>query len=318
MSDPKTTDRVHILMGLHNGASDLEAQLQSFAGQSHTAWDLTVSDDASSDAGPDIVRDFATRMRSAGHRVDLVAGPVAGFAANFLSLIARPPDNGSWLALSDQDDVWLPDRLARGIRALRALPADMPTLYCSRTWITDAALQQRRLSARFARPPGFHNALVQNIVAGNTILLNPAAAALTCRAAAEAARVPGLAAHDWWCYQLITGVGGAVVHDSEPTLLYRQHANNLIGANDSWRARGRRIGMLLSGEFADWNTANIAALGASAARLTDENRAVLQRFAGLRGRPLLARIRDFAALGLYRQGRLGQAALWLALLLGRV
>jgi len=53
-----------------------------------------------------------------------VAGPKRGAAANFLSLLRRAPERtpeGHWLAFSDQDDVWLPDKLSRGIAALEAL-----------------------------------------------------------------------------------------------------------------------------------------------------------------------------------------------------
>jgi glycosyltransferase involved in cell wall biosynthesis len=308
------THRVCILLGLYNGASDLGEQLDSLVAQTHPHWDLIVSDDGSGDEGPAMVQRFAARM-APGHRVDLVDGPRQGFAANFLSLIARAPEDAEWLALSDQDDVWLPERLARGITALKALPPDQPALYCSATLITDARLENRRPSARFQRPPGFRNALVQNIAAGNTILLNRAAAQL---ARAQAARVSGVPSHDWWLYQLITGCGGTVIRDPEPTLLYRQHGENLVGANDGWRARLRRISMLLGGQFADWNSANIAALHQSRAHLTPQNRDLLDGFAALRGQPIAARLRGLAALHLYRQGRLGQIALWLALVLRRL
>ena len=314
----KASGRVCILMGLYNGAKHLEAQLQSFADQSLIAWDLVAGDDGSADAGPEILRRFAEARAGAGHCITLVPGPRRGFAANFLSLIAQSPEEAEWLALSDQDDVWLPGHLARGVAALGGLPAGTPALYCSRTWVVDEDLGNRRLSALFPRPPGFRNALVQNIAAGNTILLNRAAADLARAAAAEAVATPGPAAHDWWLYQLITGVGGTVLHDPEPALLYRQHGENQIGANDGWRARMVRLTMLLEGRFASWNTANIATLEASAHRLTAENRAILQRFAALRLGGLLARLRGFAALGLYRQSRLAQAALWLAVALGRI
>ena len=310
--------RVCILMGLYNGAAHLEAQLQSFADQSLTAWDLVAGDDGSVDDGPEILRRFAETRDGAGHCISLVPGPRNGFAANFLTLIAHAPTQASWLALSDQDDVWLPDHLARGVAALEALPKETPALYCSRTWVVDEDLGNRRLSAQFPRPPGFRNALVQNIAAGNTILLNRAAADLARAAAAEAAETPGPASHDWWLYQLITGVGGTVLHDPEPALLYRQHAENQIGANDGWRARMTRMTMILKGRYAAWNAANIATLEASAHRLTAENQALLERFAALRRENLPARLRRFASLGLYRQSRLAQAALWLAVGLGRI
>ncbi|MDJ0630825.1 MAG: glycosyltransferase [Rhodobacter sp.] len=314
----KSPRRVCILMGVYNGAVDLPEQLQSFAEQTHAAWDLIASDDGSTDASRDILRRFAEDRAAHGNSVTLIDGPRQGFAMNFLSLIARAPGEAGWLACSDQDDVWLPDRLARGIAALSALPAGTPALYCSRTWITDERLENRRLSADFIRPPSFRNALVQNIAAGNTLLLNRAAAGLAQTAAPEAQTSPGLAAHDWWLYQLITGAGGTVVRDPEPTLLYRQHTRNLIGANDGWRARMGRIGMLLGGRFSDWNAANIAALRASAARLTAENRTALTGFADLRTGALPARLWRFARSGLYRQTALGQAALWLAVALRRI
>lgn len=309
--------RICILMGLHDGAANLAAQLDSFAAQSRGGWDLIVGDDGSSDAGPDMVRAFAARMAPEA-RVDLVEGPCAGVVANYLSLIAQVPGNAGWLALSDQDDVWLPDRLARGVERLSALPADVPAIHCSATLITDARLGNARASPPVPRAPGFRNALVQNIASGNTILMNRAALDLAREAAPGAAQVAGLVVHDWWLYQLITGVGGTVIFDPEPSLLYRQHDRNTIGANDGWRARWLRIRLLLAGRFATWNDANIAALEQVADRLTPENRDTLARFAALRRAPLWQRLRGFSALGLYRQRRSGQVALWLAVLLGRL
>ena len=310
--------RVVILMGVFNGAADLPEQLQSFADQSHQAWDLLASDDGSDDDSCAILTRFAAERAPAGNVVRVVEGPRNGFAMNFLSLITQAPEDADWLAFSDQDDVWLPDRLERGIAALSALPGEIPTLYCSRTWITDEKLKNRRLSAEFPRPPSFLNALVQNIAAGNTLLLNRAAADLARAAAPEAQSSPGLAAHDWWLYQLVTGTGGTVIRDSEPTLLYRQHEQNLIGANDGWRARMSRISMLLGGQFTDWNAANITALRASAPRLTTESRTALEAFAMLRVGALPVRLWRFARAGLYRQTALGQAALWLAVILRRI
>lgn len=318
MPGSNTGGQVSILMGVYNGAGDLSEQLTSFAAQSHGDWRLIASDDGSTDDSAAILQAFAEAQAELGRQVELRRGPRRGFAANFLSLIAAAPEDADWLALSDQDDVWLPDRLARGIAALRKIPPATPALYCSRTWITDERLENPRLSMAVKKPPGFRNALVQNIAAGNTILLNRAAAGLARETAPAAAEMPGLPAHDWWLYQLVTGAGGTVIHDPEPALYYRQHGSNLIGANDSWRARAWRIGLLLSGRFAAWNDANLAALWAVVDRLTPENRAVLETFSRLRGQSLPRRLGAFRQAGLYRQTVLGQAALWLALVLRRL
>ncbi|MDU8914057.1 glycosyltransferase [Aestuariicoccus sp. MJ-SS9] len=303
---------VAILMAVYNGGALLRDQLSSIAAQDHADWRLLASDDGSSDNSRAVLEAFAAE----GHDVTVLDGSGQGGCANFMSLVARMGDHAapeSWLAFSDQDDVWLPDRLSRGIAALDGIEG--PALYCSRTWVTDADLRGRRLSAARPRAPSFANALVQNVVAGNTILLNAEAARLAQAAVHEAGRV---VVHDWWIYQLITGAGGRVVHDDAPTLLYRQHGANQIGANDAWRARARRIRQLLRGDFAQWNAVNIAALRASAHRFTPENRTLLEDFAAMRGLPFARRLAAFARLPVYRQSVPAQAALWLAALLGRL
>lgn len=309
--------RIAVLLAIYNGAAYLQEQLDSLAAQTHADWQLIASDDGSRDGSAQLLADFAQQWPHS-----LVGqGPGQGGTANFMSLISTmdaATPRGTWMAFSDQDDVWLPDRLARGVAALHAHSGG-PALYCSRTWITDEQLQTRRLSAARPRPLGFSNALVQNVASGNTILLNAAAADLVRDAAPEALTEGAMpVVHDWWIYQLIAGAGGTLLHDDVPTLLYRQHGVNEIGANDSTRARLKRIRMLLAGDMRAWNDINISVLGRSAARLTPQNRALLAEFAAARARGLPARLWQLRKLGLYRQTRISTVALWVAACLGRL
>lgn len=300
-------------MATYNGAECLGEQLESLAAQSHVNWQLLTSDDGSTDNSSAILTQFAQTRN-----VVQLEGPGQGPALNFLSLVRRAgahlPQN-SWLAFCDQDDVWLSDRLSRGLAALQAGGMAQPALYCSRTWIVDSDLQNRHLSSPRPRPPAFLNALAQNIAAGNTILLNPAAARLLMAAAQE---VEKIVMHDWWAYLLVTGAGGCIVHDDTPTLLYRQHGANEVGANTSWRAKGRRLVRVLKGDFRRWNDKNIAALQNSSHRLTPLHRAELDAFTLLRTQPALGRLRGILRLGLYRQSAAGTLALWVAACLGRL
>ena len=305
---------VAILMAVKNGAHLLPEQLDSISAQTHQNWHLYAADDISSDTSTSLIRDFADQS----HRVTLMDGPGTGSANNFMYLVTeftKQAPKDSWLAFCDQDDVWLPDRLARGVRRLYDEPADRPALYCSRTWVCDANLENLHLSPACPRPPDFLNALVQNIAAGNTILLNPAGVRLLARAAAKAGPV---VSHDWWAYQIISGAGGTVIYDDVPTLLYRQHANNIIGSNLGIGASLYRLKMVLKGRYRGWNDTNIATLQRSADCLTAENRAALAAFARLRKAPLPARLLGLRRTGLFRQRRLGQMALWVAALLNRM
>lgn len=320
-SDPAATDpredegagtsgeRVTILMAVRDGEDFLAEQLESIARQTHENWRLIAADDASTDSSLAILRDF----RAAGHDVEILHATSANASDNFMSLIRRAAGAG-WIAFSDQDDVWLPDRIRRGLVALRDR-GERPAFHCSRTWVFGESLDRPYRSRGIKRPPAFRNALVQNIAAGNTILLNPAASALATEAACEAGSV---VAHDWWLYQLITGAGGDVIFDDVPTISYRQHARNQFGANKTRRSRVLRLMRLLRGQLREWDDVNVAALSRSAHRLTRENAQLLSQFAAMRQMSPFRRLRAFARLGVHRQLAADTAALWLAVLLRRI
>ncbi|MFC0339700.1 glycosyltransferase family 2 protein [Paracoccus niistensis] len=302
--------QVTVLMALYQGARHLRPQLESIADQT-ADWRLVVGDDGSSDAGPHIVQEFA-RERSG--RVELRAGPRRGAAANFMALLAGLPEAPGYVALADQDDVWHADKLSRALSALESC-GDQPALYCSRVQICDEALRPLGLSRLPVRPPSFRHALVQNLVQGNTAVLNPAAATLARGGAQGAGKV---VMHDWWLYQLVSGAGGRVIHDPWPSLLYRQHGANVVGANDGAGARLASVKRMLTGRHRDWSRANLREMQRLRDRLTPENCRLLDDFAALNGPDALARLQALRRGRFYRQGHLSQAALWLAAALGRV
>lgn len=314
--DDRQDDSVAILMALYDAGPHLAPQLDSLRAQSCTAWHLIVSDDGARDGSAAGVAAFAAGLPAG--KVRLIPGPGRGFARNFLHLIAAAGPRVRHAALSDHDDVWLPQKLERALAALAAQPADLPVLYCARTLLCRADLTVIGPSPVWPRPFGFRNALVQNVAAGNTIVLNRAALDLA-QAAAPAAVAAGIAAHDWWLYQIVTGAGGRVIRDNEPVLLYRQHPGNEMGRNDTTRAALVRLRRILAGTFRDWNGRNIAALRGAGHLLTPDSRAALEAFAAARDAPgPLARLHGLAACGAWRQTRKGALGLWLAALLGRL
>lgn len=308
-TDP--TPSIAVLVATYNGAATLGAQLSSFSRQTWRPKLVLVSDDGSQDETRAIVSDFAEDNPEL--QIILVEGPRQGAASNFLSLLQQVPSGIDLVAFADQDDVWLEEKLQRGARALTE--SEGPTLYCARTWECSADLKQRRLSQDRATDPGFAHAIVQNIAGGNTMMLNRAAWVQLAEASYEAGRV---VIHDWWIYQIITGMGGRVIYDPEPVLLYRQHGRNSIGANRGLCAKYRRAHSLLTGGYSAWSRTNVAALRASAHRFTPENRALLERFAEGRSAGLRNRVAMLRQTGIRRHGSEGRLALWAAVLLNRL
>lgn len=305
--------RVIVLLATWNGAANLRAQLYSYRSQTLLPVRLIVSDDGSTDDTRTILHAFAAS--DPGFAVDLLEGPQRGGAQNFLHLLKAVPEGADWVALSDQDDVWLPDKIARGVKCLSQVPEGQAGLLGGRSYVCNAELGQRHLSPLPRRAPSFRHALVQNFAGGNTMMLNRAGIDLVRAAAAEAGRI---VVHDWWLYQLVSGAAGVVLFEPEALLLYRQHTANQIGANSGVEAKLKRLRWMLRGRFRRWNAINLAALRASAHRFPPENRALMEDFARLQRADLIERLTILRRLGLYRQGLQGTLSLWLAAAMGRI
>ena len=305
------TAQIAILMCTKNGAAFLAEQLKSIAAQTHANWILFVSDDGSTDGTRNILRRFADRHEQ---KTVVRNGPGKGVCANFLSLATDPTIDADYFAFSDQDDIWYKNKLQRALTWLATVPDDVPALYCGRTELISMDGRSYGFSPLFTRPIAFRNALIQSLGGGNTMVFNKAAKRLL-----EVVGRLDVVLHDWWMYQLVSAVGGAIRYDPQPALKYRQHLDNLIGSNLGWRARFVRIRMMLSGRFRDWNRMNVAALQRVPAHLIKpQNSVVLQLFAKARTASLLKRLYYLKQSGVYRQTLLGNIGLLAATLLKRI
>lgn len=294
-----------ILLCTFNGEQYLEEQLGSLRQQSYANWKLIASDDGSSDRTRSILDAFKTSQPPG--QVEIVDGPRRGPSANFLFLACRADLHADYYAFCDQDDVWEAAKLERAIGVLERMDSGIPAVYGSRTRLIDAAGRETGLSPLFSRPPTFRCALVQSIIGGNTIVFNEHARQLLVFGGADVV-VPS---HDWWLYQAVSACGGHVHYDPWPSVRYRQHGENVIGANVGLSARIRRLRMLGEGRFRHWANLNVVALARLRPRMTPENRQVFDLFCKARQRPLVQRAALFAQARLYRQtlwGNLGLAA----------
>lgn len=294
-----------------NGASYLREQLESIARQSVCPTKIFVSDDGSNDDSVQITRDFMTSWK--GGKTYCLLGPNSGYAANFLSTLAQVDPDTQVTALSDQDDVWLEDKLARAFDMLKPFE-DTPALYGAATSICDENLNVTGISRALKVPLGFRHAISQNFAGGNTMVLNNAALNLVQTASQISGPVP---VHDWWIYQLISGAGGHIMYDSRPCLHYRQHLHNEIGNASGVGPVVKRFRRMVHGDYKTWNSANLMALDNCRPLLSDHNKQALNEILDRRSRGFVRRVSLLRTPGLYRQGALGQLGLAAALALNR-
>ena len=290
---PFPPDTVAIVLSTFNGAAFLPAQLDSLLGQQGVAWVLFWRDDGSNDATIATMEAFAAKLGSGRCRRVDAAGHL-GVTASYLALLRAAVAAGArTVAFADQDDVWLPHKLARSLEELG--PDLAPGLYCSRQVLVDTSLRRICDSAPIRVRPGFGPALTQNIATGCTIVLNHAAAVLVA-----GSRAPPSSLHDWWSYLVVAAAGGRIVADDEPTVLYRQHAGNAVGAPPSNRRRAvaalRRGPGVFMAVFRD----HVAALQAQPGLLSPESRRTLDAVCSGMAGGTLRRLRTFG-YGLRRQ-----------------
>jgi glycosyltransferase involved in cell wall biosynthesis len=214
--------RVVVLMSTYNGERYVRQQAESILTQLPEGGRLMIRDDGSQDQTVRVIEAIRDP------RISLVRGRNIGFVRSFLTLLAEAPGNADMVMLSDQDDIWLPNKVARAWAAIGA-SGPLPTLYCCRLRLVGPDLTPRGLSPLWPQPPSFQNALTENIVTGCTAAINPAA----LRLLRECGDTRRIYFHDWWLYLVISAFG-RVVFDPEPTILYRQHGGNAIGMGAGW------------------------------------------------------------------------------------
>lgn len=271
--------KVVVLMSVWQGARFIEEQLRSILDQLPADGRIIVRDDGSTDGS-------VARIESIGDpRIELMRGTNVGFARSFFSLLDAAPDDADVFMLSDQDDVWLPGKIERAVARLQPYQ-DRPALYCSRLRLVDERLRPLGLSPAWSRPPSFRNALTENIVFGCTSAVNRPGLLL----ARQKGELRLVYFHDWWLYLVISAFG-EVVTDPEPTILYRQHGANSVGARRGWR---RYLwGLRLLGKR-NWIHAMFGQIEnfrrVHADRLSPEDRRLLDRYFDARRPAAVARL----------------------------
>ncbi len=221
-----STSKVAVLLSTYNGDKYLDEYLHSLEKQEYRDITLIVRDDGSSDKTLQILKKY--QGVSTFDFLILPSNENLGPAQSFFRLLDEAGNDFDYYAFSDQDDVWLTEKISRAVNKLDPVSEFIPALYCSRLEYVDENLNHLQWS-RIPRCIGFGNALVENIAIGCTIVINKPARELIL------SRIPlKCLMHDWWCY-LIVSCFGQIVFDDHPGIKYRLHGRNNIGAATSFK-----------------------------------------------------------------------------------
>jgi len=219
---------IQIALATFNSALFLRELLDSLLGQTFPDFTILVSDDGSTDGTQALIAEYQE-----GHpgRIETLPGaPPGGPMQNFSRIVGAA--SADYLFFCDHDDVWLPDKVAVTLRQMQALEAlhgrTMPLLVHTDLIVVGPNLAVRSPSMAKDRSAvsemnGLGALLVNNSVTGCTTMVNRA---LYRRAwpVPEAASM-----HDSWL-ALVAAAVGRLHYINRPTILYRQHGGNFLGA----------------------------------------------------------------------------------------
>ena len=216
--------RVAILVSTYNGEKYLREQMDSLLRQEGVAVEIFVRDDGSTDSTISIIEDYAKKNSN----VHLNIGKNLGVGNSFMNLVEHAPDDFDYYAFSDQDDIWLENKLSKAIEAIKDI--DGPALYCSNQALVDSA--GKRIGIRFDTTPDLsaEKILVHNNATGCTMVWNSDLQKVL-RTHQPSQELLKNRIHDVWV-GMVASVCGKIVYDENSYILYRQHENNVVGAKE--------------------------------------------------------------------------------------
>lgn len=216
----RITDTVLVLLSSYNGEKYIAEQIDSILDQTVPVY-LLIRDDGSTDSTVNIIDGYVEKHDN----IKLIKGENLGFYRSFNALIDHSLVNDyEFIAFSDQDDHWLPDKLSAAVSMLLSdYDRQIPTTYFSNMNFTDEELKTYDYRNRKPIKVTKQSLFVACSCAGCTMVFNHSAAGLY-----KMGMKQQMPFHD---YQLLSVClfMGKCIYDHNSYILYRQHGNNTIG-----------------------------------------------------------------------------------------
>ena len=284
----------------------LAKQLISLENQTFKDYELFINDDASNLGLFEKINNLVLSIIT--NKYSIMRNPKnIGFAQNFIQTVNKIK-NFKYYSFCDQDDVWPKDKLQKSLEKIKNY-----NLYCSSTRLIDANDELIGLNLLNAKP-SFKNSLVQSIAGGNTYLFDNKVKNLLLNIP-ESFKVPS---HDWTIYQLTAAHDLNIIYDKSPSLKYRLHDKNTIGTSFSLFAKLKRIKLLFSNVYKNWNNQNIRILLLYKSSMSKTNQNLLKIFEINRNGNLIERIRIFTKYLFRRLSFIQNCALLIGLIFKKI
>lgn len=220
-------EKIDILLATYNGEKYLKEQIDSILNQTYKNIKLIISDDCSKDNTREILKEYEQK----DERVKVYYQEEnQGYIKNFEFLLKQVTSD--FYMLSDQDDVWLPEKVEKSYKTLKdknadlvfgdleVVDKDLNTIYPS---FNKFMLLERKIQKYINTNKVNY---LYNCVTGCTVISKKEFIEKLLPFPAKSKYV----AHDHWL-GIMLSLNGKLVYMPEKYIKYRQHGNNQIGTN---------------------------------------------------------------------------------------
>lgn len=207
--------RISVAVAAYNGERFIREQMDSILRNLLACDEVVVSDDGSSDATLDILKEYQNREVA----VTVIKGPGKGIKQNIGNALRHC--GGQYIFLADQDDVWVDGKVEK---VMEYLGRDGCMLVCHDAKVMDASLSTVNEESFFAfrgSKPGFLRNLLKNRYMGCCMAFD--------RSLLDAVLpIPdNIEMHDQWIGMINDLRGGKSRFIGDRLLLYRRHDANV-------------------------------------------------------------------------------------------
>ncbi len=213
--------KICVILSSYNGEMYIEQQIKSILNQSSVRIFLLVRDDGSSDKTKIILDKFLDKYDN----IQVFYGNNVGINNSFFIASKLAKEHYpfcDYYAFSDQDDFWLPNKLASALNKINHFNPDKPNLYFSNLTISNSQLKPLTLLYSPNFKVNKFSYFSKIFTYGCTVVFNKSTLELFCKSYNNSYF------HDHWI-TLVARFLGNIYYDSNSYILYRQHSKNASG-----------------------------------------------------------------------------------------
>ena len=208
---------VSVAMATYNGERYLREQLDSVFNQTYKNIEVIITDDSSSDGTSEILEEY-NRKYDLNYTINQKQ---LGFVRNFEKALSLC--RGEYIALADQDDIWLPEKIEHLINEIGEYSLIFSDAILIDTYGNNISESLKKISTYIADTETLFLLLFyRKYVYGCTMFFKK-------ELLEKALPIPdNIGHHDWWL-PIVAAKNGGIKYLDQKLMFYRQHKNNVSG-----------------------------------------------------------------------------------------